>query len=160
MLVVDEAQNLDDSVLETVRMLSNFETHNAKLLQIILTGQPRLAAKLAQPALSQLRQRVAVLSRLEPFTLEETGLYIDHRLKVAGHGGDPIFDPASITRIAWESRGIPRTINNICYKRAVSGLVPACHRTVTRVKSCRRLWPVWMWSLLLLSRRRLFVKTW
>ena len=84
-LVVDEAQNLDDTVLETVRMLSNFETHNAKLLQIILAGQPRLAAKLAQPRLSQLRQRIAVLSRLEPFTVEETGLYIEHRLKVAGY---------------------------------------------------------------------------
>jgi general secretion pathway protein A len=114
-LVVDEAQNLDDSVLETVRMLSNFETHNTKLLQIILAGQPRLAAKLAQPALWQLRQRIAVLSHLQSFTVEETGLYIEHRLTVAGYGGETIFDPASITRIAWESRGIPRTINNICY---------------------------------------------
>src|SRR5579863_6326577 len=114
-LVVDEAQNLDDSVLETVRMLSNFETHNTKLMQIVLAGQPRLAAKLAQPALSQLRQRIAVLSHLQSFTVEETGLYIEHRLKVAGRSGEPIFDPAAITRIAWESRGIPRTINNICY---------------------------------------------
>jgi|HubBroStandDraft_6_1064221.scaffolds.fasta_scaffold20342_1 type II secretory pathway predicted ATPase ExeA len=130
-LVVDEAQNLDDSVLETVRMLSNFETHNAKLLQIILTGQPRLAAKLAQPALSQLRQRIAVLSHLQAFTVEETGLYIEHRLKVAGHGGKPIFDPASITRIAWESRGIPRTINNICYNALFLAYTRG-HRTVTR----------------------------
>jgi general secretion pathway protein A len=114
-LVVDEAQNLDDSVLETVRMLSNFETHNAKLLQIILAGQPRLAAKLAQPRLSQLRQRVAVLSRLEPFTLEETGLYIEHRLKVAGLCGEPVFDQTSTRLIARESKGIPRNINNICH---------------------------------------------
>ena len=91
-LVVDEAQNLDDSVLETVRMLSNFETHNAKLLQIILAGQPRLAAKLAQPRLSQLRQRIAVLSHLEPFTVEETAMYIWHRLKVAGCVDQAIFD--------------------------------------------------------------------
>ncbi len=114
-LVVDEAQNLDDSVLETVRMLSNFETHNAKLLQIILAGQPRLAAKLAQPHLSQLRQRIAVLSRLQPFTAEETGLYIEHRLKVAGFCGEPIFDAASIGLIARKSKGIPRNINNLCY---------------------------------------------
>ena len=114
-LVVDEAQNLDDSVLESVRMLSNFETHNAKLLQIILAGQPRLGAKLAQPQLSQLRQRIAVVSRLEPFTAEETGLYIAHRLKVAGHCGEPIFDPPSVSLIARLSRGIPRNINNICY---------------------------------------------
>src|ERR1700733_2398738 len=71
-LVVDEAQNLDETVLETVRMLSNFETHNTKLLQIILAGQPRLATKLAQPRLIQLRQRIAVLSHLEPFTAPET----------------------------------------------------------------------------------------
>ena len=114
-LIVDEAQNLDDSVLETVRMLSNFETHNTKLLQIILAGQPQLAAKLGQPQLSQLRQRIAVLGRLEPFTAEETGLYIEHRLKVAGHRGDPIFDPASIGQIARLSQGIPRKINNLCY---------------------------------------------
>jgi type II secretory pathway predicted ATPase ExeA len=114
-LVVDEAQNLADSVLETVRMLSNFETHNAKLLQIILAGQPGLAAKLAQPRLSQLRQRVSVLSHLEPFSVEETRLYIEHRLKVAGHSGEPIFEPASIRLIARQSNGIPRSINNLCY---------------------------------------------
>jgi general secretion pathway protein A len=114
-LVVDEAQNLDDSVLETVRMLSNFETHNTKLLQIILAGQPRLASKLAQPRLYQLRQRIAVLSRLDPLGLEETGHYIEHRLGVAGHRGEPIFDAASIATIARQSKGVPRNINNICY---------------------------------------------
>jgi type II secretory pathway predicted ATPase ExeA len=114
-LIVDEAQNLDDTVLETVRMLSNFETHNAKLLQIILAGQPGLAAKLAQPRLSQLRQRVAVLCRLDHFTVEETGLYIEHRLKVAGYSGEPIFDPAAIGLLAKQSKGIPRNINNISY---------------------------------------------
>jgi type II secretory pathway predicted ATPase ExeA len=114
-LVVDEAQNLDDSVLETVRMLSNFETHNTKLLQIILAGQPRLASKLAQPRLYQLRQRIAVLSRLDPFGVEETGHYIEHRLSVAGHRDEPIFDAASIALIARQSKGVPRNINNICY---------------------------------------------
>jgi type II secretory pathway predicted ATPase ExeA len=114
-LVVDEAQNLDDSVLETVRMLSNFETHNTKLLQIILAGQPRLAAKLAQPRLAQLRQRVAALCHLEPFTVEETGLYIEHRLKVAGYSGEPIFDAFSIRLISRKGDGIPRNINNLCY---------------------------------------------
>jgi type II secretory pathway predicted ATPase ExeA len=114
-LIVDEAQNLDDSVLETVRMLSNFETHNAKLLQIILAGQPALAAKFAQHELSQLRQRVAVLAHLEPLTVEETGLYVQHRLKVAGYSGEPIFDPGSISQLAKLSKGIPRVINNLCY---------------------------------------------
>ncbi len=128
-LVVDEAQNLDDSVLETVRMLSNFETHNAKLLQIVLAGQPRLAAKLAQPKLTQLRQRIAVLSHLEPFTPEETGLYIEHRLKVAGHSGEAIFDRASIDSIARHSDGIPRNINNLCY----NSLLLASKRGLARV---------------------------
>jgi type II secretory pathway predicted ATPase ExeA len=114
-LVVDEAQNLDESVLETVRMLSNFETHNAKLLQIILAGQPRLGAKLAQPELSQLRQRISVIGRLEPFNTEETGRYIEHRLQVAGHSGDPIFEPSSVGLIARMTGGIPRNINNVCY---------------------------------------------
>jgi general secretion pathway protein A len=114
-LVVDEAQNLDESVLETVRMLSNFETHNTKLLQIILAGQPQLADKLAQARLAQLRQRVSVLARLEPFSLEETGNYIEHRLQVAGHQGPAIFDPLAVMQISWQSQGIPRNINNLCY---------------------------------------------
>ena len=123
-LVVDEAQNLDDSVLETVRMLSNFETHNAKLLQIILAGQPPLAVKLAQPRLSQLRQRIAVLCHLEPLGQEETALYIWHRMKVAGCPDQQIFDMSSIRLIARHSKGIPRTINNLCYTSLLSGPRP------------------------------------
>jgi type II secretory pathway predicted ATPase ExeA len=115
LLIVDEAQNLDESVLETVRMLSNFETHNAKLLQIVLAGQPQLAAKLSQPRLSQLRQRIAVLGHLQPFSADETGLYIAHRLKVAGYTGVPIFDEDAVGLITRYSKGIPRNINNFCY---------------------------------------------
>jgi type II secretory pathway predicted ATPase ExeA len=114
-LVVDEAQNLSESVLETVRLLSNFETPHAKLLQIVLAGQPGLAAKLAKPELSQLRQRIAVLSRLEPLTVEETACYVEHRLKVAGYSGEPLFAPTALEMIAKQSKGIPRNINNICY---------------------------------------------
>jgi type II secretory pathway predicted ATPase ExeA len=114
-LVVDEAQNLKNSVLETVRLLSNFETHHTKLVQIVLAGQPKLAAKLAQPQLSQLRQRIAVLSHLEPLTAAETAHYVDHRLKVAGYCGKPLFEPSVVSLIAQGSRGIPRNINNICY---------------------------------------------
>jgi len=93
-------------------------------------GQPRLADKLAQPRLSQLRQRIADLRRLEPFTMEETALYIEHRLKVAGFCGEPIFDIASIRLIARQSKGIPRNINNICYNALLLSYTRG-RRTVT-----------------------------
>lgn len=114
-LIVDEAQNLEDSVLETVRLLSNFETSYTKMLQIVLAGQPQLFGKLAQPQLAQLRQRLAVLARLEPLSEAETVNYIEHRLKVAGHSGAPLFAPAAVALITKLSGGIPRTINHLCY---------------------------------------------
>jgi N-acetylmuramoyl-L-alanine amidase/type II secretory pathway predicted ATPase ExeA len=114
-LIVDEAQNLDDSVLETIRLLSNFETENTKLLQIILAGQPQLADKLAQPRHSQLLQRITVVQHLEPFPPEEAGRYIRHRLKVGGNSEDEIFEQDALALIAAESRGVPRNINRLCY---------------------------------------------
>jgi len=114
-LVVDEAQNLSESVLETVRLLSNFETPHTKLMQIVLAGQPQLTEKLAQPRLAQLRQRISVLSHLAPLTAAETVCYVDHRLKVAGYCGEPLFDAGAMRLIARRSQGIPRKINNICY---------------------------------------------
>ncbi len=114
-LIVDEAQNLDDSVLETVRLLSDFETPTSKLIQIILSGQPQLATKLAGPSLLQFRQRIAIVGRLEPLGLEETDRYIDHRLQVAGYGGDPLFTSDARAMIAARSGGIPRNINNLCF---------------------------------------------
>jgi general secretion pathway protein A len=114
-VVIDEAQNLDASVLETARLLSNFETPRAKLLQIILAGQPELAHKLGSPALSQLRQRISMFNRLEPFTTEETGCYINHRLKLAGYSGPGPFPSDTVSAIASYSEGIPRNINNLCF---------------------------------------------
>jgi general secretion pathway protein A len=114
-LVVDEAQNLNESVLETIRLLSNFETPHAKLLQIVLAGQPQLAEKLARPSLSQLRQRIATLCCLDALSAEETTRYIHHRLRVAGYSGDPIFTTDALAMIAEQSDGIPRNINNLCF---------------------------------------------
>ena len=114
-VVIDEAQNLDTSVLETVRLLSDFETPQAKLLQIILSGQPELADKLASPHLAQLRQRVSMLNRLVPLSVEESGKYIVHRLRVAGYLGGPLFDAHALEAIAQFSAGIPRNINNCCF---------------------------------------------
>src|SRR5216684_1326380 len=114
-VVVDEAQNLDPSVLETVRLLSDFETPRAKLLQIILAGQPELADKLSSPKLSQLRQRISLLNGLPPLSVEESSKYIQHRLRTAGYSGVPLFAPAAIQAIAQFTEGIPRSINNLCF---------------------------------------------
>jgi general secretion pathway protein A len=127
-LVVDEAQNLDDSVLETVRLLSDFETPRAKLMQIILAGQPQLAEKLARPGLVQLRQRVSILARLDPFSLEDTGGYINHRLRVAGYKGPALFTPEAIKIIATRGEGIPRNINNICFNALSLGFALEKHK--------------------------------
>jgi hypothetical protein len=114
-VVIDEAQNLDSSVLETVRLLSDFETPQAKLLQIILVGQPGLADKLASPALTQLRQRITSVSGLSSLKPEETERFIQHRLQVAGYKGAPLFTPDAVALIAQVSEGIPRQINNYCF---------------------------------------------
>jgi len=114
-LVVDEAQDLEEPVLETIRLLSDYETPHAKLLGIILSGQPLLAEKLARPSLSQLKQRIAVVRRLEPLNAGETACYVEHRLKVAGFTGSQLFDPEALSLIAEQSHGIPREINHLCF---------------------------------------------
>lgn len=115
-VVIDEAQNLDNSVLELIRMLSNFETSKDKLMQIILSGQPQLATKLASPELLQLRQRLSIIAHLQTLSLEETTLYIHHRLEAAGYClKEPLFTPAALKLIAEHSGGIPRNINNLCF---------------------------------------------
>src|SRR3984893_2351652 len=114
-LIVDEAQNLDDSVLETIRLLSNFETSNTKLLQIVLAGQPQLAEKLGQRRLGQLLQRITVVKHLEALSPEETASYIRHRLKLAGHCGEALFEPEALALVAERSQGVPRKINKICF---------------------------------------------
>src|SRR5580658_5161295 len=114
-VVIDEAQNLDSSVLETVRLLSDFETPQAKLVQIILAGQPELGEKLASPQLVQLRQRISIVNTLNPLSIEETSQFIDHRLRVAGCKGQSPFARDAKILIARVSEGIPRKINNYCF---------------------------------------------
>ena len=114
-LIVDEAQNLDDSVLETIRLLSDFETPSRKLMQIVLAGQPQLAEKLSRPNLVQLRQRISVISRLERLSALDVRRYIEYRLKDAGCQGEELFTPDAIALIARHSKGNPRTINHLCF---------------------------------------------
>jgi N-acetylmuramoyl-L-alanine amidase/type II secretory pathway predicted ATPase ExeA len=129
-LIVDEAQNLDDSVLETIRLLSNFETSHTKLLQIVLAGQPQLGEKLGHKKLAQLLQRIAVVQRLEALSPEETASYIRHRLKVAGHTGEDVFEQDASALIAAKSGGVPRSINNLCFHALLEGFAQG-RRTVS-----------------------------
>lgn len=123
-VVIDEAQNLDEPVFEVVRMLSNFETPREKLMHFILAGQPQLAEKLDSPGLLQLRQRISIIARLKPFSADETQLYIDHRLRVAGYDFKrPLFTNKALAMIAEHSEGIPRNINNVCFNAISLGSV-------------------------------------
>ena len=114
-VVIDEAQNLSDAVLERVRLLSNFETSSGKLLQIVLSGQPQLTDKLKQPSLVQLRQRVSTICHIDPLTADETAAYINYRLQQAEYTGGPLFSKEALTLIAEASQGTPRIINNLCF---------------------------------------------
>ena len=114
-VVIDEAQNLKDSVLEAARMLSNFEIPGKKLMQIVLAGQPQLADKLASKNMIQLRQRISILIELKEFSASETAKYIEHRLKVAGYQGKQLFTANALAIIHSLSEGIPRNINNLCF---------------------------------------------
>lgn len=112
-LIIDEAQNLSPEVLESIRLLSNFETSKDKLLQILLVGQPELAERLNSPELRQLKQRVTLRYRLRNLSLNEAGEYIGNRLKIAG--GDPaVFTFKAVEAIYVYSGGIPRVINVLC----------------------------------------------
>jgi type II secretory pathway predicted ATPase ExeA len=113
-ILIDEAQNLTEDVLEGVRLLSNMETDREKLIQIILVGQPELEAKLNRPSLRQLKQRVSLWSRLDCLSAADTEAYIRHRLQIAGYEGPNIFDANSLRLISEHAAGTPRLINSIC----------------------------------------------
>lgn len=112
-LVIDEAQNLSFSVLEQLRLLTNLETDQHKLLQIVLVGQPELNDLLGKKELRQLEQRIVARYHLNPLSLEDVSRYIAHRLEVAG-GNKNLFSPKLIRQIYRYSRGFPRLINLLC----------------------------------------------
>jgi general secretion pathway protein A len=113
-IIIDEAQNLENSALETLRLLSNFEAANRKLLHIILAGQPQLATKLRHPSLTQLLQRITTVSRLERFSRVQMEECIAFRLRVAGFAGSAMFTDEAMAKITAASGGVPREVNRIC----------------------------------------------
>jgi general secretion pathway protein A len=122
-LIIDEAQDMSDDLLEHVRLLSNLETDDRKLLQIVLVGQPELRDRLDSKALRQLRQRITVRYHLGPIGRREAEAYILHRLQIAGSNGRPSFSPAAFRSIHRYSRGVPRVINAVCDKALLCGYV-------------------------------------
>jgi general secretion pathway protein A len=120
-LVVDEAQALSDEVLEEIRLLANLETPTTKLLPVVLAGQPELAARLNEPRLRQLKQRIALRCELKPLDLADTAAYIASRIRTAG--GDPanIFTREAVTLIHDHAHGLPRLISVICDNALTSG---------------------------------------
>jgi general secretion pathway protein A len=122
-LIIDEAQNLKFEVLEQIRLLSNLETDQQKLLQIVLMGQPELKAILAREELRQLRQRILVHYELHPLTAHDTLHYIQHRITLAGGAGRPFFTNWALRAIHRASGGIPRVVNNLCDKSILSAYI-------------------------------------
>jgi general secretion pathway protein A len=122
-LIIDEAQDLTDELLEQVRLLSNLEMDDRKLLQIVLMGQPELRQRLNAFRLRQLRQRITVRYHLNPLRFSEIAQYVQHRLHVSGAKGAPYFSTAAFWRIFRYSQGIPRLVNAVCDKCLLAGYV-------------------------------------
>jgi general secretion pathway protein A len=127
LLIIDEAQNLSDEALEEVRMLSNLQSEERMLLQIMLVGQPQLKHKLQDPRLTQLAQRIGVNYHLSALTREETSNYIEFRLERSG-GKPDLFSPEAVELIYQASGGIPRTINLLCDSSLVYGFADEMDR--------------------------------
>ena len=127
-LIIDEAQNLSADVLEQLRLLTNLETNERKLLQIVLIGQPELRAMLARPELEQLVQRVIARFHLDALTEAESAQYVRHRLDVAGHTGELPFDRQALRRIHRVARGVPRRLNLLCGRALLGAWANGLHR--------------------------------
>jgi MSHA biogenesis protein MshM len=115
-ICLDEAQALSHESLESLRLLSNLETEKRKLMQVVLFGQPELDEKLQRDDLRQLRQRMAFAYRMQGMTPLEVGFYLEHRLRIAGHIGAPVFSKAAASELARASKGTPRRVNVLAHK--------------------------------------------
>jgi general secretion pathway protein A len=140
-LVIDEAQSLSVELLEEIRLLANIETPSAKLLPLLLAGQPQLGARLEEPNLRQLKQRVTLRCELEPFDASDTAAFIASRIRTAGGEPSRIFSREAVSLIHECSGGIPRTISVICDNALISGMALG-HERVTQaivLEVCRDL---------------------
>jgi general secretion pathway protein A len=125
-LIIDEAQSLPHELLEEIRLLANIETATAKLLNVILVGQPELAERLNDPSLRQLKQRVTLRCELAPLGVKESMAYIAVRLRIAGGNAAEIFTREAVLAVHEAARGLPRTISVVCENALLSGF--AAHR--------------------------------
>jgi general secretion pathway protein A len=132
-LIIDEAQNLSDEVLEEIRLLTNLETATEKLLQIVLTGQPELEEKLRRPQLRQVRQRITISCRTKALSIEETFGYVAERLRIAGVNGEPVFSKEAIETVHLYSRGIPRVVNLLCEHSMINAYVDSLRPVPARL---------------------------
>ncbi len=141
-LIIDEAQNLSADVLEQMRLLTNLETNQRKLLQIILLGQPELAAMLERPELRQLAQRIVARYHLGPLTRPEVAAYIRHRLEVSG-AKRQLFPNALVGRVYRLSGGVPRVINVLCDRALLGAFVQGKERIdrATLAQAAREVFP-------------------
>jgi general secretion pathway protein A len=120
-LIIDEAQDLSTRTMEEVRLLSNLETAQHKLLQIVLAGQPELKKRLEAPELRQLRQRITLRTHIPPLGVADIAGYIDHRLRTAGAPADVRFADGACNQVAAYSGGVPRMINAVCDYAMLAG---------------------------------------
>src|SRR5271154_3855228 len=132
-LIIDEAQNLSDEVLEEIRLLTNLETSTEKLLQIVLTGQPELEEKLRRPQLRQVRQRITIACHTGALSKEETFGYVAERLRIAGANGEPVFSKEAIQTVHMYSRGIPRVVNLLCEHSMINAYVDSMRPVPARL---------------------------
>ncbi len=121
LLIIDEAQNLSTEMLEEIRLLSNLETPNSKLIQILLVGQPELSEMLDRDDLRQLRQRIVLRHELKPFDAGELEFYVEERLRLAGYTGKGIFKRSALRELFAVTGGVPRLVNVVCDGALLTG---------------------------------------
>lgn len=131
-LCLDEAQQLPLETLEAIRLLTNLETEKRKLIQVVMFGQPELDQRLGRGSVRQLRQRITFSYDLQPMDRDAVSDYIDHRLRIAGYRGAPLFSRGAIERIYRASRGTPRLVNILCHKALLAGYGPGARRITAR----------------------------